>query len=159
MKNSERSDRLSTIKSILEETKVSSQKTLLRLLRRSGITITQATLSRDLKTLNVSKRPDGGGSYVYVVPGNGIEAPLPDPDLILRGFLTLEFSGSLGVIKTLPGYANSVASGLDILRIREILGTVAGDDTILLIAREGVGRDRLVEALVSRIPAIRERLV
>jgi transcriptional regulator of arginine metabolism len=161
MKIEERAARLSAIKSILSETRVSSQSALVNLLDSKGYSVTQATLSRDLKRLNVGKRPDGKGGYFYVLPpeAKGMESREPDfADSLLRGFLFMEFSGNLGVIRTLPGYANSVAYGLDNLGLGEILGTIAGDDTILLIPRDGVTRRRLIRALVSSIPGIKEKL-
>ncbi|HYW83663.1 MAG TPA: ArgR family transcriptional regulator, partial [Spirochaetia bacterium] len=69
-----------------------------------------------------------------------------------RGFLSIEFSGNLGLMRTLPGHASSVASALDNLRIREVLGTIAGDDTVLVVARSGVAPARLIRAISARIP-------
>ena len=162
MKIEERAARLSTIKTILGEIRVNSQSAFLDLLDKRGYSITQATLSRDLKRLNVGKRPDGKGGYFYVPPPEGKGAEGPESDLVgslLRGFLFMEFSGNLGVIRTLPGYANSVAYGLDNLGLGEILGTIAGDDTILLIPRDGITRRRLIRALVTRIPGIKDKVV
>ncbi len=162
MKIEERAARLSTIKTILGEIRVNSQSAFLDLLDKRGYSITQATLSRDLKQLNAGKRPDGKGGYFYVLPPEGKGAVGSDSDLVgslSHGFLFMEFSGNLGVIRTLPGYANSVAYGLDNLGLGEILGTIAGDDTILLIPRDGITRRRLIRALVTRIPGIKEKVV
>ena len=162
MKIEERAARLSAIKTILGEIRVVSQSAFLDLLDKRGYSITQATLSRDLKQLNVGKRPDGKGGYFYVLPPAGKGAGDSESDLVsslLRGFLFMEFSGNLGVIRTLPGYSNSVAYGLDNLGLGEILGTIAGDDTILLIPRDGITRRRLIRALVTRIPGIKDKVV
>ncbi len=161
MKIEERVARLSTIKTILGEIRVNSQSAFLDLLDERGYSITQATLSRDLKQLNAGKRPDGKGGYFYVLPPAGNGGEESESDLVgslLRGLLFMEFSGNLGVIRTLPGYANSVAYGLDNLGLGEILGTIAGDDTILLIPRDGITRRSLIRALVTRIPGIKEKL-
>ncbi len=161
MKIEERVARLTTIKMILGEIRVNSQSALLDLLDERGYSITQATLSRDLKQLNAGKRPDGNGGYFYVLPPAGNGGEESESDLVgslLRGLLFMEFSGNLGVIRTLPGYANSVAYGLDNLGLGEILGTIAGDDTILLIPRDGITRRRLIRTLVTRIPGIKEKL-
>jgi transcriptional regulator of arginine metabolism len=72
----------------------------------------------------------------------------------LRGFVSLEWSGAFALLKTLPGHAASVASALDNLRVEGILGTVAGDDTILVVPRDGVTRQRIQKALRQRIPGI-----
>ena len=152
---------MSAIRTILAERRVVSQSALRGLLEEKGYAITQATLSRDLKLLNVGKRRDSRGGYYYVLPpeAGGLEGKDPElADLLLRGLSSVEFSGKLGVIRTLPGYANSVASGMDSLGITEILGTIAGDDTILVIPRDGVNRQRLIRALVARIPGIKEKL-
>jgi transcriptional regulator of arginine metabolism len=134
-----------------------SQEELLRMLRQEGFEVTQATLSRDLKQLRVGKLPDGQGGYRYGLAESG--PPAPEASLIedfRRGFLSIEFSGNQGVIKTLPGHASSVAFALDNLRVRGLLGTIAGDDTILVIPRDGVRRAALAAALRARIPGLGE---
>jgi transcriptional regulator of arginine metabolism len=136
------------------ETPVGSQERLTALLRREGYAVTQATLSRDLKSLGIGKAPSNDGGYTYILsegevkPGSGATF-IQD---FTRGFLSIEFSGSLGLIRTLPGHASSVASALDNLRIREVLGTIAGDDTVLVVARNGVSPARLTRAVGARIP-------
>jgi transcriptional regulator of arginine metabolism len=155
----ERAARLRAISKILEGRKVRSQEELLPYLKGEGFRITQATLSRDLKNLGVSKRPDRNGGYVYSLgPGNSGRDVTGELQAILRGFLWMAFSGNHGLIRTLPGFASSVASGLDSLALREILGTIAGDDTILVVPGDGVSRDELAKALVTRIPALKERV-
>jgi transcriptional regulator of arginine metabolism len=146
--------RLDAIRRVIAGTAVDSQERLTALLRREGFAVTQATLSRDLKRLGIGKAPSADGGYVYVL---GEDEAKPGSDAIYvqdftRGFLSLEFSGSFGVMRTLPGHANSVASALDHLRVREILGTIAGDDTILVVPRDGVGPARVARALRGRIP-------
>ena len=73
---------------------------------------------------------------------------------VRRGVLSIEFSGNFGVIKTRAGHANSVAFALDILGLPEILGTLAGDDTIFVILREGMTKEDLLESFKLRIPEI-----
>src|SRR5512137_2691911 len=102
--------RLARLRQLVAGREARSQEQLLRLLEQEGFEVTQATLSRDLKQLRVGKLPDGRGGYRYVLPESG--AAGPESSLIedfRRGFLTIEFSGNQGVIKTLPGHANSVA--------------------------------------------------
>jgi len=161
MGREDRARRLGAIRSILRERTIRNQRELLSALNNVGYRVTQATLSRDLRSLDLVRRPDGAGGYRYTVAGSGDvgeEAAGSDPELILRGLLSLEFSGNLGVIKTRPGHAGSVASGLDSLGLRELLGTVAGDDTILLVPRDGITRSGLTEALERRVPGIVERV-
>jgi transcriptional regulator of arginine metabolism len=133
---------------------VSSQESLTEILRRQGYTVTQATLSRDLKRLGIGKAPSPDGGYTYILSEAEVK-PGTDATYIqdfTRGFQSLEFSGSFGLMRTLPGHANSVASALDHLHIREVLGTIAGDDTILVVPRGGVGPSRLAHAIAERIP-------
>lgn len=132
------------------------QERLIELLRQEGFVVTQATLSRDLKVLGIGKVPSQAGGYTYTLPDPEVK-PGGESTFVLdfsRGFVGLEFSGNLGLIKTFPGHAGSVASALDNLRIREVLGTIAGDDTILLVPRNGVTRPKLLAALRKRLPAV-----
>lgn len=155
MRKQDRSVRLEMIRRALAEERITSQAQLRKRLARKGARVTQATLSRDLKHLKVGKYADGEGGYVYAVDANQSSGGISE---IMRGFLTLAFSGNLGLIKTLPGYAGSIAYSLDSLAIDEILGTIAGDDTILIVPRDGASRREVVDALDSRIPGIRNKL-
>jgi len=149
-----RGARLAAIRRIVVEVAVDSQERLTEVLRREGFPVTQATLSRDLKRLGIAKTPNATGGYTYILSDAEVK-PGTDATYIqdfLRGFVSLEFSGSLGLMRTLPGHANSVALALDNLRVREVLGTVAGDDTILVVPRNGVNPARLARAIESRIP-------
>jgi transcriptional regulator of arginine metabolism len=149
-----RTQRLLAIRKIIEREAVRNQEELLKKLDRAGFELTQATLSRDLKFLRAGKRPDGEKGYVYALSGNN-PATVPKAggtDFPLNGFVSLEFASDLAVIRTLPGYANSIASAIDGLEAFEILGTVAGDDTILLIPREGISREDVINVLAVLIP-------
>jgi transcriptional regulator of arginine metabolism len=151
-----RSARLAAIQGIVGRGAVDSQERLTELLKRRGMPVTQATLSRDLKRLGIGKSPSPGGGYTYVLPES---PPGPGSDAtwiqdFSRGFVSIEFSGGFGVMRTLPGHASSVASALDNLRLREVLGTIAGDDTILVIPRNGVAPARLSTAIKVRIPGL-----
>ena len=149
-----RGARLEAIRRIIAENTVDSQEHLTALLRREGFEVAQATLSRDLKRLGIGKAPTADGGYTYI-PAEGEVKPGSDSTYMQdfkRGFLSVEFSSSLGLMRTLPGHASSVASALDNLRIREVLGTIAGDDTVLVVPRNGVTPFRLVRALRARIP-------
>ncbi|MBN2536140.1 MAG: arginine repressor [Spirochaetales bacterium] len=150
--------RLEAIKRIILSSRVDSQEALLKYLENEGFTVTQATLSRDLRRLKVVKVADGPDGFRYTFldneSGKGSEEALIED--FLHGFLTIEFSGNFGLIKTIPGHAQSVAFALDNLKIDEILGTIAGDDTILVIPRDGVERKAILRALETRIPELKE---
>jgi len=155
-----RARRLAAIRRIIERTAADSQERLIGLLMKEGYAATQATLSRDLKFLGIAKVPKPGGGYTYSLPGSGTgggagaTAPASLVQDFTRGFLSLEFSGSFGLIKTHPGHAASVASALDALRIDAVLGTVAGDDTILVVPRGGVTHAGMLKALRARLPGL-----
>lgn len=153
-----RSARLAAIRKIVATSAVDSQETLTALLRREGFSATQATLSRDLKQLGIGKAPRPDGGYTYVIAGDGAPAATDGTFAqdFMRGFVSLEFSWHLGLVRTLPGHASSVAAALDHLRIAEILGTIAGDDTILIVPKNGVSPARLTKAMRERIPGFKE---
>lgn len=148
MKN--KRNRLQIISELLRSNVVGSQDELLVLLSERNCDVTQATLSRDLKFLKVSKTPLTNGAYKYVLPS--YNKPLPSQGsfktLIAHGaVISLEFSGQLGVVKTKPGYASAIAWDIDNKSNELVLGTIAGDDTILVVPREGVSRDDILEML------------
>jgi transcriptional regulator of arginine metabolism len=148
-----RTQRLLTIRKIIEGENISNQEELLQKLDKEGFELTQATLSRDLKFLQAGKRPDKERGYVYILPGSSQEAVTPQAGtqvngaFPLNGFVSMDFAHHMAVIRTLPGYANSIAYTIDEMDAFEILGTIAGDDTILLIPREGVSREDVKNVL------------
>jgi len=147
-----REERLKAVKRAISHHGVASQEALLALLNRDGFEVTQATLSRDLKALRVGKVSAPDGSYVYALPE---ESDRSQDELIRdfqRGYLSMESSGNLVVLKTLPGHAQATAWALDNLEVSDILGTVAGDDTILLILRQGSTFETLQRTLVALMP-------
>lgn len=151
-----RAARLAAIRRMVSHEAVDSQERLVQLLEAEGFPVTQATLSRDLKHLGIGKVPGPDGGYLYTPPEaearTGTTAALVQD--FLRGFVSLEWTGSFALVKTLPGHAASVASALDNLRVDGILGTVAGDDTILVVPRDGVARAAIRAALGERIPGV-----
>jgi len=147
-----RDDRLKAVKRAITQHGVANQEGLLTLLTQEGFEVTQATLSRDLKALRVGKVSASDGSYVYALPE---ESDRSRDELIRdfqRGYLNMESSGNLVVLKTLPGHAQATAWALDNLEIGEVLGTVAGDDTILIILRQGADFAALQRSLVRLMP-------
>ena len=144
--------RLEAIKMIISGKEVGSQEEVLNELRKEGFTLTQATLSRDLKQLKVAKAASMNGKYVYVLSNETMyrrsHKPLSAGEMLSNpGFLSINFSGNLGVIKTRPGYASSIAYNIDNSNVPEILGTIAGDDTIIIVLREGVDHNALIDGI------------
>lgn len=139
-------NRQDVIKEIVGQSVMSSQELLLQTLLERGIDVTQATLSRDIKELKISKVPLSDGTYSYQLPSimNNESSRSASMSVIED---KIEFSGNLAVLKTRPGYAMAIAGDIDQVSPKEILGTVAGDDTILLVIRENVSRDEVLKAL------------
>ena len=157
MQSERRGPRLARLRQIVGSGRAHSQEEMLRLLQQEGFEVTQATLSRDLTYLKAGRAPDGQGGYLYSLPeAGGAESAASLIEDFRRGFLAIAFSGNQGVIKTLPGHASSVAFALDNLRVPGVLGTIAGDDTILVIPRDGMKRAALAAALRARFPGLRE---
>ena len=116
-----------------------------------------ATLSRDLKQLKVAKAASMSGNYVYVLPNETMYKRVSTPNSIremmkVPGFVSINFSGNMGIIKTRPGYASSIAWNIDNSDIPEILGTIAGDDTIFIVIKEGIRHQEVIEALSDVVP-------
>lgn len=152
-----REARLQAIRDLLGGEPVHSQGELAARLRRLGHRVTQATLSRDLRLLGVARRPDIARGSVYGLP-DGTRIGERAARSALMGFLGMSFSGNLGVARTLSGHAGSVAAVFDRAGVDGLLGTVAGDDTVLVIAAEGVSRAALRRAIVERLPELEGRV-
>lgn len=122
---------------IISRKEIETQEELAEELKREGIDVTQATVSRDIKELRLIKVPVQGNRYKYAVPGGAV--PNYDLERLQRVFSdavrSVEGSENLVVIKTFPGLAQGVASAVDNAGWQEILGTVAGDDTIIVVVR------------------------
>ena len=147
-----RDERLKAVKRAIAHHGVTSQEGLLSLLTLDGFEVTQATLSRDLKALRVGKVSAPDGSYVYALPEESDRSRDEWIRDFQRGYLSMESSGNLVVLKTLIGHAQATALALDNFEVREILGTVAGDDTILLILRQGTDFGALEKSLLELMP-------
>ncbi|MDR0844469.1 MAG: arginine repressor [Tannerella sp.] len=141
--------RLYAISEIMHTETIRSQDDLLRSLTEKGFNVTQATLSRDMRQLKVVKTHDTDGFYIYTLPETTSNQAHKTPD---AERLNIEFSGNLAVVKTRPGYAMGIASDIDAHAPQEILGTIAGDDTILVIPREGYSREQVANALTRFFP-------
>lgn len=144
--------RLEAIKLIISSKEIGSQEELLQRLKEEGFLLTQATLSRDLKQLKVAKAASMNGHYVYVLPNETmykrVRKPLPAHEMMnTPGFQSLHFSGNMGVIRTRPGYASSIAYNIDNSDIPDILGTIAGDDTIFIVIKENTDIEALRETI------------
>jgi transcriptional regulator of arginine metabolism len=153
-----KNSRLEALRLIISSQQLGSQDELLSALQKEGFKLTQATLSRDLKQLKVAKAASMSGNYVYVLPNETMYKRVSTPNSIremmrVPGFISINFSGNMGVIKTRPGYASSIAWNIDNSDIPEIIGTIAGDDTIFIVIKEGIHHQEVIEALSDFVPS------
>lgn len=150
--------RLKAIKQLIKNNRIANQDELLTRLKKNGFDVTQATLSRDLKLLKVGKVSDGNGGYIYTLPGDDERSESAQIFVqdFLRGYVSIDWSGNIVVIKTFGGHADSVSNALDCLNMDEILGTVAGDNCIFACLRAGVTGEQFMAALKQRIPDIED---
>ena len=149
-----KNERQQLILDIIKNRQVSSQEELVNALAEHGIRVTQATLSRDIKKLHITKVSTADNRYVYIVPNsNDITDTLlsANPNHSV-GFESLTFSGNIAVVKTRNGYASGLAYDIDMSHTPEILGTIAGADTIFLVMSEDVSREKAREVLSRFIP-------
>lgn len=150
----QKTQRLSYIRKIIRSEFISSQEELITRLQECGVKITQSTLSRDLKFMHVAKVPHKEKGYIYVLPNNtrndhSISTNITD------NITDIAFSGNLCVLTTKPGYASAISVPIDNKGITEVLGTIAGDNTILLVLREGYELTSLMNQLYMLFPSFR----
>ena len=157
MKN--RKKRIEVIVDLIRNNCIASQEELASRLAKLGFKVTQATLSRDLKMLKTTKVPTARGTYMYILPDSNtlkdklLAAGAIDMDAnYLSGFLSLEISGNIAVIKTRNGYAAGIAYDIDMSRAPEILGTIPGSDTIFAVLRDDVTPERAREVFPRMLP-------
>lgn len=137
------------IREIVRREAVGTQQDLVRVLRRAGISVTQATVSRDIKRLGLVKVPDGAGRYRYALPGTIPEAtPLSAAQRlrsVVEEYVTgVETALDLILVKTEPGGAPPVAQAIDDMAWADVAGTLAGEDTIIVVPRtRAMGRNVL----------------
>lgn len=151
-----RSLRLKEISDIINAIPVHSQAELLRILQTRGFEVTQASLSRDLKALNVKKtkpKADEDGFYVPMDVSDAEELTLAeDPRASAAGILSFALTGNLAVLKTRNGYAGGIAYDIDMLGSPLILGTIAGGDTVFVALAETALRRDVVELFSGILP-------
>ncbi len=151
-------ERLLAIEKIISEGEISSQEELLRELKREGISCTQATLSRNLRQLRVIRIPSEKGGYKYSLSENSKPAA-GGSDLnvisVIRSFVDAR---GIILLKTIPGHASSTAFIIDNAGRYEIAGTIAGDDTLLIVPRDNISLSQIYSCLEMIFPGFHERV-
>ena len=155
----QKAKRLLAIEKIIAEENISNQYDLLKRLKEKGINSTQATLSRNLRQIGVGRIPDGSGGYKYSLSENIRSSVKMQMKLDIVPVIQdiIEAKG-LMVIKTIPGNASNTAFFIDGTGRYEIAGTIAGDDTILLIPRDGVTLKQIHTCLEIILPGIHNQI-
>lgn len=133
-----KTQRQAKIMEIISNTNVETQEQLLQLLQEAGFTSTQATISRDIKELRIVKELTALGTYRYTTAAKEVPATFSNRlNTIFRECVTsFDYAQNIIVIRTLPGLANAAASALDAMDLSVVLGTLAGDDTVMVVMRD-----------------------
>ena len=134
-----KAQRQAKIVEIISNANVETQEQLLQALTDQGFSSTQATISRDIKELRIVKELTSLGTYRYCVPEKDAPPALSDRlnNIFRECVISVDYAENLVVIHTLPGMANAAASALDAMCSGAVLGTLAGDDTVVIVMREG----------------------
>ena len=155
----ERLARLKAVRKVIKTYRIESQETLLGHLEKEGFLVTQATLSRDLKLLKVGKISDGHNGYVYSLPGEDERQETERTYIsdFLRGYISIDWSGNLVVIKTYSGHSDSVALAVDNLGLDDVMGTISvRDNTVFVALREGITGEEFLSRMKESIPEIED---
>ncbi|MCD8199262.1 MAG: arginine repressor [Phascolarctobacterium sp.] len=141
------------IKEIIDNNNIETQEDLAAALHREGINVTQATVSRDIKELMLVKEPDADGNYRYTYPKNHSEMLTSGrlEKTFRNSILSIKASESLVIVHTLPGAGQAVAYAIDYMKWPEILGTIAGDDTVFVAPDKRVNIPVLIERIKEHI--------
>ena len=144
-----KNDRQSKILEIIEQEAIDTQEQLQQRLQEMGISCTQATISRDIKQLHLIKEPMGQGKYRYAVSVQRNKLDVADKlrTIFRESILSVEAAQNLVVIKTMAGLANAAAAALDSMNISYMVGSLAGDDTALLIMRDSESARSFCDAI------------
>ena len=145
-----RAERQAAIQRLIHEQPISTQTELAEALRREGHDVVQTTVSRDVHELGLVKLRDAKGRLVYAFPEDATGFDEDVADAVARWALTVEPSGNLVVVTTPYGYAQALAQAIDVARHPQIAGTVAGENTILLVAREPATGAQLADEIRAR---------
>ena len=130
-------NRQKKILEIINRFHIETQDDLINILAKEGYNVTQATISRDIRELKLSKVLTGRGTYRYIQSGHkNIDVNVKFNNALVDSIQRVDYANNIIVIKTFPGLAPAVASSIDSIHLVEILGSIAGDDTIMVIVRD-----------------------
>ena len=149
---------MQVIRMIVANSSIENQEQLSAEMFKAGFQTTQTMLSRDLKQLRISKVRTRSGKCLYALPGSVQVYPVETREEVNATKWRLEFSSNIAVMHTPPGHASLVAYNIDETTIPEILGTIAGDDTVMIVMAEDARREDVAHALQDILPQLRIRI-
>lgn len=137
-------DRLTKIKELVENFEIETQEELAKRLNDEGFAVTQATVSRDIRQMKLTKIPKSGGGFKYAIL---VESEHYLSDKYLRvlqdGFMSSDVAQNILVVKTVSGMAMAVAAAIDAMKFKEIVGSIAGDDTIMMVLKNNQDAEKV----------------
>lgn len=137
---------------LISKYEIETQDELIERLRECGFEVTQATISRDIRELKISKMTTGKGTYRYVLPKQNTMVPnMKFNSALIDALISIDYACNIIVLKTHAGLANALAVGIDAMHLEEILGCVAGDDTILMVSRSEEAAHRIANRIREMI--------
>lgn len=143
-----KSNRQKKILEIINRYQVETQDDLIDRLLVEGYSVTQATVSRDIRELQLTKVLTGKGSYRYIAPKKeDLATGMKINDALVDSITSVDYAHNLVVLRTFPGLAQAVAAGIDNLSLADVLGCVAGDDTIMVVTRNDVAAKIISEQI------------
>ncbi len=147
-----KAQRMIKIREIISNMEIETQDELVEILRSEGFDVTQATVSRDIKELQLIKVPLADGRYKYSLPSDQRFNPEQKlKRMLLDSYINIDYAQNLIVLKTFPGNANAIGVLIDQLRWEEIMGTICGDDTCLIICRSPEEAKKVTEEILAMI--------
>lgn len=140
------------VREIITNQEIETQDDLVNALREAGFQVTQATVSRDIKEMHLIKVPLADGRYKYSLPADQRFNPLQKlKRSLLDSFISIDHTDHLVVMKTLPGNAMAIGALIDNLETNDIMGTICGDDTILIICRDRAKTPQVVNQFLTML--------
>jgi transcriptional regulator of arginine metabolism len=150
-----KTERLNIIRRIISAELISSQEELIKRLAESGIQATQSTLSRDFKEINISKMPHPEKGYIYVLSERLGGEIVTNTANLGDAILDIKFSHNIAVVLTKSGYASAISVVIDSNKLKDIVGTVAGDNNIIIVLHENAKRESVIKAIQLLFPSLK----
>ena len=146
-----KNDRQDMILAIIAGEAIETQEQLIERLRERGINSTQATISRDIKQLHLIKEPAGGGRYRYAVSAHKTKLNFADrlQTILRESILSVDYAQNIVVLKTMPGLAGAAGAAFDGMELPQMVGSIAGDDTVMMVMRDAESAAEITAEIAS----------